>query len=235
MAQGRAASRSARRGARRARSHATPRPRSRWAPRKTLKKGTAAAWRAARARCPRSSVSTRDRETTAPRTRPRHARRAVAQGRGSRPPRGVPYTIRLVSEILESNGSCSMASVCGATLALMDAGVPIKGRRGHRRRPRHRTKHQHPSSPTWGREYHYGDMDFKVAGTHDGSLPPSNWTSRWAASPRPRGGRPEQAPVAGSTSSIACSSTSPRRAHRHQPARTAHHQPPRSRWTRSAS
>ncbi len=80
-----------------------------------------------------------------------------------------PYTIRLVSDILESNGSSSMASVCGSSLALMDAGVPI-------------------SSPVagvaigciieddkveiltdiLGVEDHCGDMDFKVAGTHDG-------------------------------------------------------------------
>jgi len=80
-----------------------------------------------------------------------------------------PYTIRIVSDILESNGSSSMASVCGATLSLMDAGVPI-------------------SSPVAGiamglvkegdayavltdiagAEDHYGDMDFKVAGTRAG-------------------------------------------------------------------
>ena len=80
-----------------------------------------------------------------------------------------PYTIRIVSDILESNGSSSMATVCGASLALMDAGVPIR-------------------SPVagialgvikeedkWviltdiaGEEDHYGDMDFKVAGTRNG-------------------------------------------------------------------
>ena len=83
--------------------------------------------------------------------------------------RTFPYTLRVVSDILESNGSSSMASVCGASLALMDAGVPI-------------------SSPVAGvamglvkegdayavltdiagAEDHYGDMDFKVAGTRDG-------------------------------------------------------------------
>ena len=80
-----------------------------------------------------------------------------------------PYTVRIVSDILESNGSSSMASVCGASLALMDAGVPIKN----------------PvagvamglvmEDGTWkvlsdiaGEEDHYGDMDFKVAGTRDG-------------------------------------------------------------------
>ncbi|MDO4569796.1 MAG: polyribonucleotide nucleotidyltransferase [Planctomycetia bacterium] len=81
-----------------------------------------------------------------------------------------PYTIRIISDILESNGSSSMASVCGATLGLMDAGVPISN----------------PvagisvglvkeSNEKWtiltdiiGDEDHYGDMDFKVAGTQNG-------------------------------------------------------------------
>jgi polyribonucleotide nucleotidyltransferase len=81
-----------------------------------------------------------------------------------------PYTIRIISDILESNGSSSMASVCGATLGLMDAGVPIRN----------------PvagisiglvkeSDDRWvlltdiiGDEDHYGDMDFKIAGTQNG-------------------------------------------------------------------
>jgi polyribonucleotide nucleotidyltransferase len=80
-----------------------------------------------------------------------------------------PYTIRVVSETLESNGSSSMASVCGATLSLMDAGVPLKapvagiamgliedGRRTA------------ILSDILGDEDHLGDMDFKVAGTRDG-------------------------------------------------------------------
>ncbi|MCG8408830.1 MAG: polyribonucleotide nucleotidyltransferase [Phycisphaerales bacterium] len=85
-------------------------------------------------------------------------------------PDKFPYTIRLVSEIFESNGSSSMASVCGGTLALMDAGVPIK----------------HPVAgisigmvhddqgnyklitDILGEEDHFGDMDFKVAGTQHG-------------------------------------------------------------------
>jgi polyribonucleotide nucleotidyltransferase len=80
-----------------------------------------------------------------------------------------PYTIRLVSEILESNGSSSMASVCGGTLALMDAGVPIK-------RPvagvsvglvMEKDKHV-LITDIQGDEDHYGDMDFKVAGTQKG-------------------------------------------------------------------
>ncbi len=80
-----------------------------------------------------------------------------------------PYTIRIVSDILESNGSSSMATVCGASLALMDAGVPIK---------------THVAGIAMGlvkdgdkvgiltdimvSEDHYGDMDFKVAGTEKG-------------------------------------------------------------------
>ncbi len=85
-------------------------------------------------------------------------------------PEEFPYTIRVISDILESNGSSSMASVCGATLGLMAAGVPISN----------------PvagisiglvkeSSDQWmlltdiiGDEDHYGDMDFKVAGTQNG-------------------------------------------------------------------
>lgn len=80
-----------------------------------------------------------------------------------------PYTIRVVSEILESNGSSSMATVCSGSLALMDAGVPI---------------HKHVAGVAMGlikeddkvviltdilgTEDHYGDMDFKVAGTREG-------------------------------------------------------------------
>jgi polyribonucleotide nucleotidyltransferase len=85
-------------------------------------------------------------------------------------PEDFPYTVRIISDILESNGSSSMASVCGATLGLMAAGVPISN----------------PvagisiglvkeSSDKWtlltdiiGDEDHYGDMDFKVAGTQNG-------------------------------------------------------------------
>ena len=80
-----------------------------------------------------------------------------------------PYTIRIVSEVLESNGSSSMATVCGATLSLMDAGVPLKApvagiamgliEEGDRVRD---------LSDILGDEDHLGDMDFKVAGTRDG-------------------------------------------------------------------
>ena len=80
-----------------------------------------------------------------------------------------PYTIRLVSDIMESNGSSSMASVCGGVLALMDAGVPI-------RRPvagvsigmfHNESKHLLVTD-ILGEEDHFGDMDFKVAGTQRG-------------------------------------------------------------------
>jgi polyribonucleotide nucleotidyltransferase len=81
-----------------------------------------------------------------------------------------PYTILLVSEILSSNGSSSMASTCGSTLSLMDAGVPIKkpvsgiamgiivGKKGDFK----------VLTDIQGLEDHYGDMDFKVAGTDSG-------------------------------------------------------------------
>jgi len=86
-----------------------------------------------------------------------------------------PYTIRIVSESLASNGSTSMASVCASTLALLDAGVPVKapaagiamglmlatGDKGRETRYKVLTDIQGP-------EDHHGDMDFKVAGTKDG-------------------------------------------------------------------
>jgi len=80
-----------------------------------------------------------------------------------------PYTIRVVSDILESNGSSSMATVCGATLTLMDAGVPISSpvagiamglvKQGDK---------VAILTDIAGAEDHYGDMDFKVAGTREG-------------------------------------------------------------------
>jgi polyribonucleotide nucleotidyltransferase len=85
------------------------------------------------------------------------------------PKEEFPYTVRIVSEILESNGSSSMASVCGASLALMDAGVPLKAhvagiamglvKEGDR---------VGILTDIMGTEDHYGDMDFKVAGTEKG-------------------------------------------------------------------
>ncbi len=85
------------------------------------------------------------------------------------PEEEFPYTIRVVSEVLSSNGSTSMASVCGSTLALMDAGVPIRThvagiamglvKEGDRYRV---------LTDILGMEDHLGDMDFKVAGTEQG-------------------------------------------------------------------
>lgn len=85
------------------------------------------------------------------------------------PEEEFPYVIRVVSEILESNGSSSMATVCSASLALMDAGVPVK---------RHvagvamglilEEEKGVILTDILGLEDHWGDMDFKVAGTEDG-------------------------------------------------------------------
>ncbi|HEV2532427.1 polyribonucleotide nucleotidyltransferase [Phenylobacterium sp.] len=80
-----------------------------------------------------------------------------------------PYTIRLVSEIFESNGSSSMASVCGSSLALMDAGVPLKKAVSGIAMGLILEKDGFAVlSDILGDEDHLGDMDFKVAGTHDG-------------------------------------------------------------------
>ena len=80
-----------------------------------------------------------------------------------------PYTIRLVSEILSSNGSTSMASVCGSTLALMDAGVPIKSPvAGIAMGLVTREGRFAVLTDIQGIEDALGDMDFKVAGTRDG-------------------------------------------------------------------
>ena len=86
------------------------------------------------------------------------------------PKEEFPYTIRVVSEILSSNGSSSMATVCASTMALMDAGVPIK-------KPAagiaiglmtDKSGNYKVLTDIQGPEDHYGDMDFKVAGTRDG-------------------------------------------------------------------
>jgi polyribonucleotide nucleotidyltransferase len=85
------------------------------------------------------------------------------------PEENFPYTVRIVSEVLESNGSTSMATVCGGSLSLMDAGVPVSApvagiamgliREG---------EHVRVLSDILGDEDHLGDMDFKVAGTPNG-------------------------------------------------------------------
>ncbi len=80
-----------------------------------------------------------------------------------------PYTIRIVSDILESNGSSSMATVCGASLALMDAGVPIRQAvAGIAMGLVQEDGQFHVLSDILGDEDHIGDMDFKVAGTTQG-------------------------------------------------------------------
>jgi len=80
-----------------------------------------------------------------------------------------PYTIRIVSDILESNGSSSMATVCGASLALMDAGVPIKTHvAGIAMGLVKEGDKVGILTDIMGSEDHYGDMDFKVAGTEKG-------------------------------------------------------------------
>jgi len=83
--------------------------------------------------------------------------------------KSFPYTMRVVSDIMESNGSSSMASVCGATLSLMDAGVPISSPvAGIAMGLVLEGKHYAVLTDIAGAEDHYGDMDFKVAGTKDG-------------------------------------------------------------------
>ena len=86
------------------------------------------------------------------------------------PPEEVfPYTIRIVSEVLESNGSSSMATVCGGSLALMDAGVPIKAAVGGIALGLIKEGDQVAVlTDILGDEDHIGDMDFKVAGTAEG-------------------------------------------------------------------
>ena len=80
-----------------------------------------------------------------------------------------PYTIRVVSEVLESNGSSSMATVCGATLSLMDAGVPIKAPVAGIAMGLILEQNEFAVlSDILGDEDHFGDMDFKVAGTAEG-------------------------------------------------------------------
>jgi len=88
-----------------------------------------------------------------------------------------PYTIRVVSEIMSSNGSTSMASVCGSTLSLMDAGVPLKKPvagiamgliADFGKKDKNEIKNYIVLTDIAGIEDHLGDMDFKVAGTADG-------------------------------------------------------------------
>jgi polyribonucleotide nucleotidyltransferase len=85
------------------------------------------------------------------------------------PKEDFPYTIRVVSDILESNGSSSMATVCGASLALMDAGAPIKSHVAGIAMGLVKEGEKYGIlTDIMGTEDHYGDMDFKVAGTEKG-------------------------------------------------------------------
>ena len=94
-----------------------------------------------------------------------------------------PYTLRVVSEITESNGSSSMATVCGTSLALMDAGVPMpRPTAGIAMGLIKEGERYVVLSDILGDEDHLGDMDFKVAGTETAS-PRCRWTSRSTASP----------------------------------------------------
>ena len=80
-----------------------------------------------------------------------------------------PYTLRVVSDILESNGSSSMASVCGASLALMEAGIPLKASVAGVAMGLVKEGDDYAIlTDIAGAEDHYGDMDFKVAGTREG-------------------------------------------------------------------
>jgi len=80
-----------------------------------------------------------------------------------------PYALRIISDVLESNGSSSMASVCGSTLALMDGGVPIKAPVGGVAMGLVKEGEDYVIlTDIQGLEDHMGDMDFKVAGTRDG-------------------------------------------------------------------
>jgi len=84
-------------------------------------------------------------------------------------PEKFPYTVRLVSDIMESNGSSSMASVCGGTLALMDAGVPIAQPVAGISIGMVHNDHKYALlADILGEEDHFGDMDFKVAGSQRG-------------------------------------------------------------------
>ena len=95
------------------------------------------------------------------------ARRALEAGLPS--PEEFPYTIRVVSEITESNGSSSMASVCGSSLALMDAGIPVKAPvAGIAMGLVKEDNGFAVITDILGDEDHLGDMDFKVAGTEEG-------------------------------------------------------------------
>ena len=109
-----------------------------------------------------------------------------------------PYTVRVVSEVLESNGSSSMATVCGATLSLMDAGVSLKAPVAGIAMGLIEDGERHSIlSDILGDEDHLGDMDFKVAGTREGitalqmdiKIESVDWTVMESALEQARAGR----------------------------------------------
>ena len=98
-----------------------------------------------------------------------HGKLAWRAINSSLPKENFPYTLRVVSEITESNGSSSMATVCGTSLSLMDAGVPIKEPVAGIAMGLIKEGNDYSVlSDILGDEDHLGDMDFKVAGTKDG-------------------------------------------------------------------
>ncbi len=98
-----------------------------------------------------------------------HGKLAERSVKGQLPDDDFPYTIRVVSDILESNGSSSMATVCGSSLSMMDAGVPIKDHVAGIAMGLIKEGDDYVIlSDILGDEDHLGDMDFKVAGTKEG-------------------------------------------------------------------
>ena len=147
-----------------------------------------------------------------------------------------PYTIRVVSDILESNGSSSMATVCGASLALMDAGVPLKAPVAGIAMGLVKEGEEYAIlTDIAGAEDHYGDMDFKVAGTRAGHHRPADGHQgqRHHAADHARGagaGQPRPPAHPGARWPRRCRSRAPR-----SPSSRRASTPCRSRPTRSAT
>ena len=213
----RASTRSGRSRARSASCRARTAPRSspaarrrRSSPRRSAPPTTPRSSRSTRARAStRSCSTTTSRPSRSARRSSCAARRRREIGHGNLARRALspvlptedafPYTVRVVSDILESNGSSSMATVCGGTLALMDAGRAdqVAGR-GRGDGPRQARATSSPSSPTSpGQEDHYGDMDFKVAGTRDGHHRTADGHQDHRASPARSSSRRSSRPATG--------------------------------------
>lgn len=134
----------------------------------------------------------------------------------------VPYAIRVVSEVMESNGSSSMASTCGSTLALMDGGVPIKrpvsGIAMGLIQEEGKTV---VLSDIQGLEDFLGDMDFKVTGTTEG-ITARRWTNRATGLTRHLGPRPAAGQGGSSLHPAEDARCDPRAASYHAQHRSAH-------------